>query len=107
MVVFPTTRSEVGTMAMALSEDEQRRLDEMENALLRDDPGFVASVSMGRVRTRQRIIAGVGFLLGMIVLIGGLVTTATAVLIGVLISVAGLLLMIGVAIEVFRLRRRP
>jgi len=92
---------------MALSEDEQRRLDEMENALLRDDPGFVASVSMGRARTRQRIIAGVGFMLGMIILIGGLVTTATAVLIGVLISVAGLLLMIGVAIAVFRLRRRP
>jgi ACR3 family arsenite efflux pump ArsB len=43
----------------------------------------------------------------MIILIGGLVTTATAVLIGVLISVTGLLLMVGVATAVFRWRRRP
>ena len=92
---------------MALSEDEQRRLDEMESALLRDDPGFAATVSMGRVRTRRRIIAALGFLLGIIILIGGLVTTATSVLIGVLVSVTGALLMTGLAIAVFRWRRRP
>jgi hypothetical protein len=92
---------------MALSEDEQRRLDEMESALLRDDPGFAASVSISRIRTRRRIIAALGFLLGVILLIGGLVTTATAVLIGVLISVTGVLLMIGVSVAVFRWRRRP
>jgi len=92
---------------MALSEDEQRRLDEMESALLRDDPGFAANVSVSRVRTRRRIIAAAGFLLGIIILIGGLVTTATAVLAGVLISVTGLLLMSGIAIAVFRWVRRP
>ena len=92
---------------MALSEDEQRRLDEMESALLRDDPGFAANVSMSKVRTRRRIIAAVGFLLGIVILIGGLVTTATALMAGVLISVAGVLLMIGIAIAVFRWRRLP
>jgi hypothetical protein len=92
---------------MPLSEDEQRRLDEMEGALLRDDPGFAANVSMSRVRTRRRISAALGFLLGIIILIGGLVITAAAVLAGVLISVAGLLLMSGFAITVFRWLRRP
>ena len=56
---------------------------------------------MSRVRTRRRIIAALGFLLGIVILVGGLVITATAVLAGVLISVAGLLLMSGIASTVF------
>ena len=93
---------------MALSEDEQRQLDEMETALLRDDPRFVASVSIDRVRRRRRIIAGIIFLLGMIILVGGLITTAETVLLGVMISITGLLLMFTAtaAIAVFGWRRR-
>ena len=92
---------------MALSEDEQRRLDEMEIALRRDDPSFVASVSIDHVRNRRRIAAVIFFVLGMVVLVAGLVFTATTVLLGVVISLVGLLLMIAVVIAVFRWRRRP
>ena len=89
---------------MALSEYEQRQLDEMEAALHRDDPGFAASVSIDRVRRRRRIFAAVVFVLGLVVLVAGLVATAAAVLAGVLISTAGLTMMVTSA--VLRRRRR-
>ena len=92
---------------MALSEDEQRRLDEMEIAFRRDDPNFVASVSIDHVRNRRRITAVIVFVLGMIVLVAGLVSTASTVLLGVVISLAGLLMMIAIVIAVFRWQRRP
>jgi hypothetical protein len=92
---------------MALSEDEQRRLDEMEIALRRDDPNFAASVSIDHVRNRRRIMAAIVFVLGMVVLVAGLVFTATTVLLGVVISLVGLILMIAVVIAVIRWRRRP
>lgn len=44
---------------MALSEDEQRKLDEMEIELSRDDPAFAASVSIDRARRRRRIMVTV------------------------------------------------
>ena len=90
---------------MALSEDEQRRLDEMETALRREDPSFAASVSIDRVRRRRRIAAAVVFVLGMVVLVGGLVATAETVLAGVLISTVGLIMMVAVAVAVIRWRR--
>jgi len=46
---------------MALSEYEQRQLEEMESALRRDDPGFAASVSIDRVRRRRRMVSVVVF----------------------------------------------
>ena len=95
--------SEVGVMA--LSEDEQRRLDEMETALRRDDPSFAASVSIDRVRRRRRIVAAVVSVLGIVVLVGGLVATAETVLAGVLISTVGLIMMVAVAVAVIRWRR--
>ena len=91
---------------MALSEDEQRRLDEIETALGRDDPGFAASVSIDRVRRRRRIAAAAMFVLGMIVLVGGLVATAVTLPAGVLISTVGLMMMVAVAVSVARWRRR-
>ena len=78
---------------MALSEYEQRKLDEMEAALRRDDPRFAVSVSIDRVRLRRRVVAALAFVLGMVVLVGGLVATAVSVLAGVLISTAGLMIM--------------
>lgn len=91
---------------MALSDDEQRKLDEMESAFRRDDPGFVASVSIDRVRRRRRIAAAAVFVLGMVVLVGGLVATAVAVLAGVLISAVGLTMMVVPAVPVIRRRSR-
>ena len=90
---------------MALSEDEQRQLDEMETALCRDDPGFAASVSIDRVSRHRRIAAAAVFVFGMVVLVAGLVATAETVLVGVLISTAGLLMMGAVAAAVIRRRR--
>jgi VIT1/CCC1 family predicted Fe2+/Mn2+ transporter len=91
---------------MALSEDEQRRLDEMERALTRDDPRFAASVSIDRVRRRRRIVSACVFLIGIIVLLAGLVTTAESTTAGVVIGVAGALIMIGAVVAVFFPRRR-
>jgi len=91
---------------MALSEYEQRKLDEMEAALRRDDPRFAVSVSIDRVRLRRRVVAALAFVLGMVVLVGGLVATAVSVLAGVLISTAGLMIMVVAAVAVIRWRRR-
>ena len=35
---------------MELSEYEQRKLDEIEQALHRDDPGFAGSINIGAMR---------------------------------------------------------
>jgi hypothetical protein len=91
---------------MALSEYEQRKLDEMEAALRRDDPGFAVNVSIDRVRLRRRVVAALEFVLGMVVLVGGLVATAVSVLAGVLISTVGLMIMVAAAVAVIRWRRR-
>jgi hypothetical protein len=91
---------------MALSEDEQRKLDEMEMALLRDDPNFATSVSIDRVRRRRRVAGGALFVLGMVVLLAGLTATAGAVLAGVLISIMGLAMMVAAAVVGVRWRRR-
>jgi hypothetical protein len=91
---------------MALSEYEQRQLDEMETALLRDDPTFAANVSIDRDRRNRRTVGAAVVILGMVVLVGGLVATAETVLVGVLISLLGLLMMVAVAVAVIRRRRR-
>jgi len=46
------------------------------------------------------------FVLGMVVLVAGLVATAGNVLAGVLISTAGLTMMVWIAVAVIRWRRR-
>lgn len=94
---------------MALSEGEQRRLDEMERALQRDDPQFTARVSLGYVRGRRLIAAAAVFLVGVVVLLTGLVLSSAATVIGVIVSVAGLLGMVAAAFTVLfgsRWRRR-
>lgn len=102
------SRSAAGVGVMALSEGE-RKLDEMEQALQRDDPRFAASVSIEHVRRRRRrrVAGTAGFLLGIVVLVAGLVTTAETLVVGVVISIAGLLIMIAAAVSLlFRPGRR-
>jgi hypothetical protein len=92
---------------MGLSDREQRKLDEIERELEREDPRFAASISIRRVRLRRRIFVAVLFLLGMLVLLIGLVETSQSVIVGVVISVVGLLIMLGgVATVFFRRSRR-
>jgi len=90
---------------MPLSEDDQRRLDEIERALQRDDPKFAAGHSLDRFRRRRLVAAGAVVLIGMVLLVAGLAVTQAALLVGVIISVAGFLFMVGGAAVLIRRRR--
>ena len=84
-------------MRMPLSEDDQRRLDEIEHALTRDDPQFVARVSVQWRRRRRLLGALMCFATGAVLLVTGLVTTHAVIVIGVIIAVAGLGAMVAAA----------
>jgi hypothetical protein len=75
--------------AETLSEFGQRRLDEIERARNRDDPGFVSSVNLGAMRRHRRLVAAA--VLG---LLGGAVLAQRLQLVGVAISVLGFVLMV-------------
>ena len=90
---------------MPLSEDDQRRLDEIERALQRDDPKFAAGHSLERFRQRRLVAAGAVVLIGMVLLVVGLAVTQAAPVVGVIISVAGFLTMVGGAAVLLRRRR--
>ena len=78
---------------MPLSEGEQRRLDEIEHALKIEDPKFAANITIDRLRRHGAIVAVGLFVLGMIALVVGLVTTDALLILGIVISVAGALAM--------------
>ena len=80
---------------MPLSEHEQRMLDEIERALYHDDPKFATSVNVSRIRRRRPILAGVGFVLGLIMLVVGVIATQSVLALGVVVSVFGFLIMVG------------
>ncbi len=84
-------------MRMPLSDDDQRRLDEIEQSLTRDDPQFAGKLALQWRRRRRMIGAIVGFVLGAVLLIAGLVTTHAVLVIGVIIAVAGFGAMIAAA----------
>ncbi len=90
---------------MPLSEDDQRRLDEIERALQRDDPKFAALQSLGRLRRRRMVAAGAVVGIGAVLLVVGLAVTQAALPVGVIISVAGFLFMVGSAAVLIRRRR--
>ena len=80
---------------MPLSEHEQRMLDEIERALYHDDPKFATSVNVSRIRRRRPILAGVGFVFGLIMLVVGVIATQSVLALGVVVSVLGFLVMVG------------
>ena len=89
---------------MPLSEDEQRRLDEMERALRRDDPKFAAGQYIERIWLRRTVAAGATALTGMVLLVAGIVTTQAILVLGAIVSVIGFLSMVvGAAL----ISRRP
>ncbi|HEX2315940.1 MAG TPA: DUF3040 domain-containing protein [Thermomonospora sp.] len=80
---------------MPLSEHEQRLLDQIERALYAEDPKFAHAVRSKdpQVHYKRRIVKAVlGFVLGVVVLMTGLVVNAGATTIA--ISVTGFLLMV-------------
>ena len=79
---------------MPLSEEEQRLLEQMEQALATEDPKFASTLrgSTLQARSRRRAIgAAFGFLVGITVLMLGAIRPSTV------IAVAGFLIMLGSA----------
>ena len=79
---------------MPLSEDEQRRLDEIERALHAEDPKF-AGRSIERAWQRRTVVAGAVMLVGVMLLVVGLVITQASLAAGLVISIVGFLFMVG------------
>ena len=79
---------------MALSEYEQRRLDEIERALHRDDPGFADAINIGTRRRHRRLVAALVFLVGSVMLVAGAVLAQGLPLVGVPVSVLGFVVMV-------------
>ncbi len=75
---------------MALSEDEQRLLEQMEAALAAEDPKLANTLrgtTSRRLHRRRAAVAGFGFLLGLVALVGGME-------IHPLVSIAGFVVML-------------
>ncbi len=89
---------------MALSKDEQRTLDEIENGLRAEDPRFVETVNFDQIRRRRAIVAGSLFLLGMTLLILGEIGSQSVMTTGVIVSVTGFVLMFAAFAWVLRRR---
>ncbi len=70
---------------MPLSEEEQRLLEQMEEALAAEDPKFVSTIRGSSSRTRHKRIAFLstcGFVLGIVILMAGAVTAVPFVAVG-------------------------
>ena len=77
---------------MPLSEHEQRQLEQIERALYSEDPKFAHAVRATdpQVHYKRRLIkAGLGFVLGVCLLMAGVITKLIP------ISVVGFLIMLG------------
>lgn len=92
---------------MPLSEEEQRLLEQMEEALAAEDPKFVSALrgsSSRRRRMHIMVLAIVGFVLGICILMAGAIKMLT------LLAVGGFVIMLGcayVALNQWRRMRQP
>lgn len=78
---------------MPLSEEELRLLEQMERALVEEDPKFASTLrgtSLRRSARRRAVLAGVIFLLGIVVLMVGVIVKPV-------IGVVGFVIMLGSA----------
>lgn len=76
---------------MALSDEEQRLLEQMEAALAAEDPKLVNTLrgtGVRRIHRRRAAIAGVGFFAGLALLIAGMSTYLFLSVLGFVIMVA-------------------
>lgn len=79
---------------MPLSEEELRLLEQMERALVQEDPKFASTLRGTTLRSsarRRALLAGVVFMLGVVVLMTGAVAELPPV------GIAGFLIMLGAA----------
>ena len=82
---------------MALSEDDQRRIDEIERALIDQDPVFSRTMTIEHLRRRRFQARAAWFCVGVLLLVCGLIWTQGSLAWGVFISVAGFIVMVGSA----------
>ena len=85
---------------MALSEYEQRKLNEIERSLHSDDPALATILDTGVVGRQRRVVAAVIFVGGLVALIGGAVTALSLPAVGIVLSVLGFVAM-GVGTELY------
>lgn len=90
---------------MPLSEDDQRKFDEIERSLFDEDPVFSTTITIVHLRRRRVLATVAAFSAGIFLLVAGLVSTQGSLALGVLISIAGFLVMVGAAF--FLIRRWP
>ena len=85
---------------MPLSEHEQRLLDQIERALIAEDPKFASTVRAGRPRpTRRRRIQGIVlFVLGLVLLVVGVALAHNNTFGWLALSVLGFLAMLSGAV---------
>jgi ferric-dicitrate binding protein FerR (iron transport regulator) len=79
---------------MALSEEEQRLLDQMEAALAAEDPRLANTLrgTSNRSQRRRAVLAGLGFLVGIACLIGGMQVHPALSVVGFLVMLAAAVL---------------
>ena len=79
---------------MPLSEEELRLLEQMERALVAEDPKLASTMRGSKLRHRQRrraYIAAGAFVLGVVVLMTGAITSQT------IVGIVGFVMMLGAA----------
>ena len=84
---------------MALSDEEQRLLAQMEAALAAEDPKLVNALrgtGVRRVHRRRAAVAGVGFFLGLALLVVGI--SLDREIISVVVSVLGFVVMVAASV---------
>ena len=79
---------------MALSEDEQRLLAQMEAALAAEDPKLASTLrgTTRRWHRRRAVLAGLGFVVGIAVLLGGVQFHPVVSVVGFLLMLASALI---------------
>jgi len=95
MPPYPFSTCETRVMLMALSDDDQRRFDEIERALLEQDPVFAKTMTIDHLRRRRLRARAAWFCIGVLLLVSGLIWTQLSLTGGVAISVAGFITMVG------------
>jgi hypothetical protein len=86
---------------VALSEEEQRLLEQMEAALAAEDPKLVNTLrgtGVRKVHRRRAAIAGVGFFAGLALLVVGLYLMSTGPTGFVALSILGFVIMVAAAV---------
>lgn len=79
---------------MPLSEEEQRLLEQLEQALAADDPSLASALRGSKLRARNRrhaFLSGAGFIVGVALLMVGVIVTITP------LGVAGFIVMLASA----------